>query len=226
VTRHALLLCAVVGLVVTAGCVGGDTATPTPTDVQTPTPTPSYPVEVVTPSPTLGTPTSTPTPTSTLTPTPTPTPTPSPTPTPTPTPDVETVAVGEWAETTHSNTTVRIRVQYTRVKETIETRDGGTERAADDARFVVAKVDIASRPGDRVEVGRSQWALVDWTGERHDPDSVTGEMENPFPAEEVLHNDHAEGRIVWEVEHYEDREFEVEPYGGQSGGTVRIVDDT
>ncbi len=132
--------------------------------------------------------------------------------------------VREWVETTHSNTTVRIRVHYTRVKETVETRDGEVS-AAGDSRFVVAKVDIANRPG-RVDVGRSQWTFVDWRGQSHSHDGVTDDLENPFPEETEIVNGHAEGKIVWEVEYYEkDREFEAEPYGDQSGTTVRIVDD-
>jgi hypothetical protein len=53
---------------------------------------------------------------------------------------------------------------------------------------------------------------------------VTSDLKDPFPEEEVLHNDHVEGTIVWEVENHDDPEFEAEPYDDQSGVTVRIVD--
>lgn len=191
-------------------------------EVVTPTPTLSYtPSATPTPSPTA---TPTPTPTATPTPTPTPTPTATATPTPTPTPAVETGYVSDWVEATHNDTEVRIRVRNYRVRESIETRDGGTEDAAEGERFVIARVEIVNDPG-WVTVGRDQWTLIDWTDERHSPDGVTDDIANPFPEEERMHNDHVEGTIVWEVKYHDDPTFEAEPHGGQSGQTVRIVEE-
>jgi hypothetical protein len=241
VTRRRLLCCVVAALLLTAGCVGDDTDPSTPTALSTPastpTSTPSHPMEVVTPT-LSGAPSATPTPTSTSSPTPTPTLTPTPsrsptptptptataTPTPTPTPDSRTTYIGDWVETTHNDTEVRIRVRNYRVRESIETRDGGTENASEGERFVIARVEIVNDPG-WVTVGRDQWTLIDWTDERHSPDGVTDDIANPFPEEERMHNDHVEGTIVWELEYYEDPTFEAEPYGDQPGVTLQFVEE-
>lgn len=137
---------------------------------------------------------------------------------------METVQVGEWAETTHNDTEVRIRVKRYRVSETVEKQGGGTEEASGGKRFVIAEVEIGSSPGDKVSVGRGQWTLIDWTGECHNHAGVTSDVEDPFPGEDVLHNDTVEGTVVWEVEYHDEPKFEAEPYGDQSGGTVRVVE--
>jgi len=177
-----------------------------------------------TPSPTsTSTSTLTPTPEPTPIPTPTPTATPTPTPTPTPSPDPAVGTVGEWIETTHNGTNVRVQVVEYRVTETIEKQGGGTRDAPDDERFVVAEVWISADPGNPITVGRDQWTFVDVTNTNHTVNNgATNDLSNSFPQEAVIQGDAERGQVVWTTPYWRDVTVRVEPYSGQSGRTTRI----